>query len=46
MEDKIIELLEKIEDSCSTLAITHDAPDVDMIRDWCEEYHQLKIKPS
>jgi hypothetical protein len=44
MEDELNKLFEKIENTCSTLAITHDSPDFETIKGWFQEYEKIKAK--
>ena len=37
-------IIQDFEETCSTLAITHDIPCEEMIKEKFEEYHQAKIK--
>lgn len=37
-------MIQDFEETCSILAITHDSPCEEMIREKFEEYHQAKLK--
>jgi hypothetical protein len=37
-------IIQDFEETCSTLAITHDSPCEEMIKEKFEEYHQAKLK--
>lgn len=37
-------IIQDFEETCSTLAITHDSPSDDGIREKFEEYHKAKLK--
>ena len=39
----INELIDEFEDTCGTLAITHDSPDKQMIKELCEKYNKIKF---
>lgn len=42
MENEINKLFEEIQDTCGVLSISHDAPDIETIKEWFEKYEQLK----
>lgn len=41
-ETKLKELYEEIENTCSSLALSHDSVDIDGIKDWFEKYDKIK----
>lgn len=41
MQTEIKKLIEEIEDACGALAITHDAPDEEMILGWLKTHEEI-----
>ena len=36
------QLIDSIQDTCATLAISHDAPSLEMIEEWFDRYDYIK----